>query len=428
MERPLKCSDKSTSNDKVKSSKPIRSTNFLYNHLSLKKQVDSQSSGESKNQGPLEAGSPMKIQNVEAEWQSKIEKIIFQTALNGQLSEMRECLTQARNQDQQEIDNLKSQLGRANQLNQKLYDQSKRDHRLEHDWCQSARLDREKANKAHQQLDKQERLHLRPNIPSGDHNQENTDSTTSTSTSSEQNLLPIASTSKDNGKQIIASEAQQAQDHLEQGISSNDRAIVPRSTDRTLQNIPSNTARGDLIPASQSEMAQQADRAFRQNLGPADNWTRPLNSYARGLGSLFSPELHKQQVVESTQKELVVFDAIADRIHNEGVKAMEDVFKIAEEKYQPEIDKLYDELKKFDRGTEDYKRILGVIDQKFAESQQYIDAMCNQVLNTVGKLTPFAPEINRQLRSLGANSKLTEITNNATTNFGVSLYPVRFQS
>ena len=426
MERLSKYLDKSIPNNKGKSSKTNPNTFFLYDPLLTTRQVDSHPSSESKNQGPLEAGSPMKIQNVEAEWQSKIEKIIFQTALNGQLSEMQECLTQARNQDQQEIDNLKSQLGRANQLNQKLYDQSKRDHRLEHDWCQSARLDREKANKAHQQLDKQERLHLRPNIPSGDHNQENTDSTTSTSTSSEQNLLPIASTSKDNGKQIIASEAQQAQDHLEQGISSNDRAIVPRSTDRTLQNIPSNTARGDLIPASQSEMAQQADRAFRQNLGPADNWTRPLNSYARGLGSLFSPELHKQQVVESIQKELVVFDAIADHIYKEGVKAIKDVFKMAEEKFQPEIETLYDELRKLDRGTEEYKRILGNIDRKFEESQQYIDAMCNQVLNTVGKLTPFAPEINRQLRSVGATSKFTEITNNAATNFGSSIYPVRF--
>lgn len=422
MERPLKYSDKSTSNGKGKSSKTNPNTFFLYDPLLTTRQVDSHLSSESKNQGPLEAGSPMKIQNVEAEWQSKIEKLIFQTALKGQLSEMQECLTQ----DQQEIDNPKSQLERANQLNQKLYDQCKRTHRLEDDWCQSARLYGEKDNKAHQQLERQEQLHLRPNIPSGDHNQENTDNTTSISTSSEQNLLPIASTSKDNGKQIIASEAQQAQDHLEQDISSNDRAIVPRSTDRTLQNIPSNTARGDLIPASQSEMAQQADRAFRQNLGPADNWTRPLNSYARGLGSLFSPELHKQQVVESTQKELVVFDAIADRIHDEGVKAMEDVFKMAKEKYQPEIDKLYDDLKKFDRGTEEYKRILGNIDRKFEESQQYREAMCNQVLNTVGKLTPFAQEINRQLRSVGATSKLTEITNNAATNFGSSIYPVRF--
>ena len=233
------------------------------------------------------------------------------------------------------------------------------------------------------------------------------DNSNISSISSEKSLLPIEATQKDKGKQIIGS----GQDNLEQGESSDALAIVPKSTDGTLQTIPSDAARGDLIPISESKIAQLADRSLRQNLRPADNSTSSFTRYLRGAASLVNSELHKQQVIESTQEELVLYNAIAKHLLERGKEGVNAAFKMAEEKFGPEINKLQEELTKCEQGTTDYDIAEKKLHQARSMQTLYRKWMITEATHTKSKLIAMSTEVNRQAQSFGATSKLTEILN-----------------
>jgi hypothetical protein len=238
------------------------------------------------------------------------------------------------------------------------------------------------------------------------------DNSNISSISSEKSLLPIEATQKDKGKQIIGSG---------QGESSKTFAIVPKPTDGTLQNTLSDAARGDLIPISESKIAQLADRSLRQNLRPADNSTSPFTRYLRGAASLVNSELHKQQVIESTQEELVLYNAIAKHLLERGKEGVNAAFKMAEEKFDPEINKLQEELVKCEQGTTDYDIAEKKLHQARSRQTLYRKWMITEATHTKSKLVAMSTEVNRQAQSFGATSKLTEILNKLSTGTSYSI-------